>query len=334
MHEHMRSDRKSAVVAVAAAGLMAGACASGDRGDRVWRLMGEGIEVEYHAGIDRFTYIGPAGGPNMVFTQKVDQAPAPDESYTFYGGCYTWVAPQSGTLGWRDASGAERPWPPDPAMDIGPTRVERTATGGVRIESPVNRAGLREIKEYRPEGDRTGTLEFTLENTTPGIVTGGPWVNTAVPPGGLIAVRMDDATDIWGWNEESIARFRSVARKVDGSGWALIDPADATWEGGIKVYLDGGSGGGGAAEIAIWREGWWLHRRQLAQDDGRLRRVGEGPVAVYIQPSSTPGEPAIVEAELYGRIADIAPYGTHAGIERWTLVPSATPDVWALPRGR
>ena len=309
-----------------------GSCASDStRWDAV-RVQGEELAVEFRPSIDRFTYIGPVdkAGPNLLFVQKQHDAPAPDESYTFFGGCYTWIAPQNavgGRLGWRDAQGAARGWPPDPAMDIGPTRVERISNHELRMESPVNRMGLREIKEFRIDGAATGSLDFRIQNTTDGIVTAGPWVNTAVAPGSVIAVRMTPQTPVWGWNDESVSRFRSLAAPVERSGWTIIEPDKADWDGGIKVYLDT------PAEIAIWRDGYWLHRRQLNADDGRLRALGEGPVAVYIQPARG-ADVAIVEAELYGAIADIAPLADHTGTERWTLIPSATPDVWALPRAR
>lgn len=315
--------------AVAAGGVVAAGCTTVDAPWDAQRVQGDAIAVEFRPSIDRFTYIGPVdkNGPNLVFVQHQHQKPAANEAYTFYGGCYTWIAPQAGPLGWRDATGAERAWPPDPAMDVGPATVERIGAEGFRITTPIGRTGLREIKELRIEGPSAAVLEFTVQNTTTGLVTAGPWVNTAVVPGSVIAVRMTPATDVWGWNEESIARFRSVMRFIDGTGWAIVEPDSAEWEGGIKVYLDA------APEIAIWREGYWLHRVQTARDDGRLRRVGEGPVALYIQPAQG-AEVAIVEAELYGRIADIPPMGSHAGTERWTVIPSATPDVSALPRVR
>jgi len=310
-------------------GVVCGACASsGSRTvasrDTV-RLSGDGMTVEYRADIDRFTVIAPDGGPNMVFTQLLDQPPARDESYTFYGGCYTWIAPQNGTLGWRDAAGKERGWPPDPAMDTGPGLVERVDATSVRIESPVGRTGLREVKAFGITGKRSGTLAFALENTTNAMVTAGPWVNTAVAPGSVIAVRMNASTPVWGWNEESVSRFRSVTHEVPNTGWSIVEPDKAAWDGGIKVYLDA------AAEIAIWRDGWWLVRKQTSTDDGRLRAAGEGPVALYIQPAKG-ADVAIVEAELYGRIADIPPYGRNSGEERWTLIPSATADVGVLPK--
>ncbi len=302
-----------------------GGCATGAAPIDAVRVQGERIAVEFQPSIDRFTYIGPVdtAGPNLVFVQKQRQAPAADESYTFYGGCYTWIAPQNGPLGWRDAQGKERGWPPDPAMDTGPVRIERMGTTGLRMESPVNRMGLREVKEFRVKGPATGMLGFTVENTTAGLVTAGAWVNTAVAPGSVIAVRMTSATDVWGWNAESIARFRSVTRFIEGTGWALVEPDKADWDGGGKVYLDT------TAEIAIWRDGWWLVRTQTTTDDGRLRAAGEGPVALYIQPA-TGSDPAIVEAELYGRLADIPPYGRNESAERWTVVKSATADVGAL----
>ncbi|MEM1424697.1 MAG: hypothetical protein AAGH64_11940, partial [Planctomycetota bacterium] len=63
---------------------------------------------------------------------------------------------------------------------------------------------------------------------------------------------------------------------------------------------------------------------------GRLTTLGEGAVAMYIQPG-TETDPWIIEAELYGPIVDIPAKGTHSASEFWTLIASPEPDTSVLP---
>lgn len=291
--------------------------------------------LTYRPGIDRVISFRAPDGSEMLFTNALDQPPSADEDYTFYGGAYTWTAPQNGELGWVGPGGASRAWPPDPAMDIGPATVTSESERTIVSVTPTNRLGLIEQKRFEMT-DTSLEVTYTLRNTTDKQRTAGTWINTAVHSDAYIAVRLvgpDALATIRGWDTSSIDRFVSVADR-QGNGWALVNLSKAAWDGGIKVYLPTPSGE--LPTIAIWREGRWLLRAQKITEQstntvGRLETLGEGAVAVYIQPSAST-DPMIVEAELYGPIVDIPANGAHSAGESWiTIASPGTPDTSVLP---
>ncbi len=304
------------------------------------RLERHGLAVEYAPGIDRFVYFGRESGhagDGVLHTVALGPEPASDGSYTFFGGAYTWVAPQKGSAsvpGWADPTGAPRDWPPDPAMDTGPTSVISQSLSGFVTMGPVQRNGLRERKSFRIIDERTAELCFTLVNTGVAPRAGGPWVNTAacVRDADVLAFRITPGTPIRGaMGDDALGKFQSVATPATASGWVVLPLAEAKWSDGIKVYIDtpAGSPAESGPEIAVWHKGWWFHRRVTTWSAGAgagLTAAGEGPVACYINPGL-----GIVEAELYAPIADIAPGAETTGIERWTLIPCASPDAGKLP---
>lgn len=332
----MKETAKSCVGVAVGAALLAG-CASRapapETSARAVRVQRSGLAVEALPAIDRITYFGTYDGPNMLHVQNLDQAPAPDASYTFFGGCYTWVAPQNGPMGWRGEGGDLRSWPPDPAMDVGPVWRTGRSEGSVTLSGPVSRSGLREEKTFTLVDNATATLEYALHNEGTAPVLAGTWVNTAVDPEGAIAVRMPVGTEVYGWDEVAADRVRSVLSEPDGRGWAMIDLRDAAWEGGSKVWF--ASPEGTPVEIAVWKKGgraggYWLLRSLPAMSSAeiaQLREVGEGPVAVYIDPGA-----GLVEAELYGPVASIAPGGAQRATETWRMISSKERSTAVLPR--
>lgn len=324
MRVSWRGCAAAAGVVTAIVGMVVGGCATEVRTEPVTRpdavlLVRDGLAVEYVKALDRYTFFGPQDGPNLLYVEGLDRAPAPDEAYTFYGGCYTWVGPQKK---WVGPEGGVRDWPPDPAMDVGPGVVIGRGVDWFETRTPTSRLGLREVKRFEIAGrDRAG-LSYTLENEGMGSVECAPWVNTAVGQGSVVAVRWaPGVTNVWGWNDEAVSRFRSVLEPKEGTGWAVVDLDKAVWEGGGKVWLDS------APEIAIWTDGYWLVRRVVgAVDAARLRAIGEGPVAMYIQPK---GE-WIVEAELYGPAVELGPGRSVTTTEEWRVVKGGRGDVGEL----
>jgi hypothetical protein len=321
-------------LALLGAALAAGGCATDHLAvpvtdDRALRLHNGEIAFEALPELDRLTYFGPVAGPNLLFVQLLETPPPADGAYTFYGGCYTWVAPQNPVAGahpgWLDAEGASRPWPPDPAMDVGPADLVGRSSASITTQTPTSAMGLKERKRFELVDERTGRLVFTIQNLSDERATVAPWINTAVRPEAVAAVRYQEGiTQVWGWDEDSISRFRSILRPDEPTGWALVDLQAAEWERGIKVYLDG------APEIAIWQDGWWLHRSQRHDGGARLRSLGEGPVAMYIEPSSGPDDAAVIEAELYGSVSDLPPFTSATTVEAWRLIEAPTPDLSLL----
>lgn len=299
------------------------------------------VRVEFDAARDRFTFFGPsyspvghAEPPNMLHLVGLERTPPANGDYTFFGGAYSWFAPQNGERGWKDANGKTSPWPPDPLMDVGPAVLSASSARAFSVMGPVQRSGLREEKSLTITGPWTAELTYTLHNTTGKAVLAGPWLNAAVAPiGSVLAFRVGTdgnsrTFERWGgMGENAAARFGEALSPASASGWATLPLSSAKWDDGIKVYLDSGES---FAEIAVWRDGWWFHRRLLSGDGAtnrRLRELGEGPVACYINPGL-----GIIEAELVAPIVDIPAKGKTTATERWTLIESATADVGALPR--
>ncbi len=178
-------------------------CSSGPRTEPVTRgdavlLVGDGVAAEYVKAIDRFTWFGVEGGPNMLHVEGLDRDAMPEEGYTFYGGCYTWVSPQRW---WVGPDGAVREWPPDPAMDVGPAGVVGRGIRWFKTMTPLSRLGLVEEKRFSITGLGRATLEYELVNEGTDERECGGWVNTAVGRGSVVALRyVVGVTDVWGWD--------------------------------------------------------------------------------------------------------------------------------------
>lgn len=287
-----------------------------------------GVRAEWAPDIDRCVWFGPSGGANMLHTAHLDEAPAMDGAYTFFGGCYSWVAPQGSPLGWKDFEGREAAWPPDPAMDIGPGRVTSISHNHITTTGPRHRSGLVEHKTLRLDYEYSAELTYTLRNQSDGARVGGTWLNTAVRPEDLVAVRAPEGTELRGWDPLSVERLESILRAPAEGGWSVIDLAGADWQEGIKVYIQS-PGDMVRPEIAVWHEGYWFVRSGEPLDSAsleRLRSLGEGPVAIYVEPGA-----GIVEAELYGPIVDIPPGGAVTSTEQWRLISAKRGDLSALP---
>lgn len=292
------------------------------------------LAVQYCQAIDRYTYFGPASGsPNMLHTVGLDRTAQPGE-YLFYGGCYSWTAPQNGSGadkgGWVDPQGGPLGWPPDPAMDIGPCDLVTSGDRGFTVRGPVQRTGLRETKTFEIVGPRSARLTYRLDNRGPSPVLAGPWLNTAVAPGSVIAFRMGEgaAFEVRGaMGENAAASFTGALGPSGHGGWRSLDLSQHQNMPETKVFIDAGDR---PAEIAIWRDGWWLHRRLTGGDSAshsRQREHGEGPVAFYVHSGL-----GIVEAELVAPFGLIDPGRAHEATELWTLIRASGPNLDALPR--
>lgn len=304
------------------------------------RRLGGTVAVEYLPSIDRITYFGPVEAPNLLHVRSLRQRPKADGSYTFFGGAYTWIAPQSGPYGWVGADGNQSPWPPDPAMDIGPGgscwRGEVPLGVEFRVKqdvycSPPTRMGLAPTSHFAFTSDSCLELTHSLENKGSGSRLAGAWINTAASNDHTLAVRAPFGSEVWAWEGKDSKPLTDLMSQPNERGWALIDLSKANWEGGIKFYIQPGAVGGETkVDIAQWFGGYWMYRSQEdcgAEDFALLRENGEGPVAVYIQPGAEP----IIEAELYGRLVNLAPGQTERWTETWRVIEAATPDVSVLP---
>lgn len=287
-----------------------------------------GITLEYAPSIDRVTFVGPApDGPNLVHIRDLDIPPAVDGSYRFYGGGYSWYAPQKQWVGEDGATIQE--WPPDPAMDRGPASIVEQSATSLVARNPVQRSGLQQEKTLGVTGNGRAEVVYTLTNRGDGTRQAGTWINTAVFKRSLIAVRVPEGTEIYGWNETAADQLRAIMSGPmpgdDGepTDWRFIDLKDATWEGGIKVWIDAP---GITPEIAVYDDGYWFRRRVTTPNDGSARAAGEGAVAIYIDPGA-----GLIEAELYGPVRTLTPGESVTTIETWAIRKAPHARAWLIP---
>jgi hypothetical protein len=285
---------------------------------KVVRLEQQDLIVEYRPDLDRVTFFGPTGGPNLLHTVELDRMPKADGSYTFYGGGYSWVAPQRGELGWHTVDGDPKDWPPDPAMDRGPMRVVKRSLTSITVHGPVLRNGLREWLTIEFVGRRHVTFVRELENTTDAPIEASIWSLAAVRPGDMMAVTLDAADTMWAPEPSHLGVFNDAAHPKGG--WLLADTDDMTWADGVKVYADH------APVLAVHTNGWWLVREGEPMDEGTLRGHDESAIALYLHPGL-----ALFEAELLGPIQKIEPGRRIVFAEHWRLMPSATANPDVLP---
>lgn len=287
------------------------------------------LALEYSPDLDRVTFFGVRNGPNMLHVTGLDREPADDGSYTFYGGGYTWVAPQGGEHGWRDESGELLEWPPDPAMDAGPAMIVGRTPTSVVTENPVARDGLRQRKTLGLSAAHEATIEYTLINEGDETLRRAHWINTAVALDGVIALKMRDGEQVaqlFSEDPNAAELLSDRLEPIGEDGWALLRLSGLNLAEGIKVYTDG------PAEIAVWvsnpdwlmTRGFWL-RRSLAEplsieQRSELRALGEGPVALYLNTGME-----LFEAELYGPVVDIEPGDTATSTEVWRVYEAPSP---------
>jgi hypothetical protein len=296
------------------------------------------LAIEYSPDLDRVTFFGVHNGPSLVHTVGLDREPADDGSYTFFGGGYFWSAPQAGEYGWRNASGELQDWPPDPAMDAGPARIVGRSQYEIVTTNPVGRDGLRQMKTIGLRNSHAAEIEFGLENTGDETLRRAHWINTAVDSKSRIALKLkegEQVAQIYANDPEAVEQFNTILGPIDERGWAMVNLASASFDGGIKIYTDG------PAEIAIWvpnpdwlqTRGFWLHRRLdtplTTEQRSELRAIGEGPVAVYINPGL-----GLIEAELYGPVFDIEPGQTVSSTEVWTVYEASSPRTFLMREER
>lgn len=284
----------------------------------VIRMERDGVVLSYRADIDRVIFFGQLGGPNMLHTLELDRSPAEDGSYTFYGGCYSWVAPQRGEMGWRDETGRLSDWPPDPAMDRGPMQVTRRTHNSLTARSPVMRNGLRKYVTFRFLGPGEIEVVRELENVSAEPRRGAIWTLTAVEPRAHIALRREAVETLWTQTEEEIEIVAPLL--TPDAEYHLLDLRETHFENGVKVHFDADP------LIAVHHSGWWFVRKGSWRSDDSLRDVGEAPMALYLNPGLE-----MFEAELRGPLRRIDPGERIVYSERWLLLSNPLPQALILP---
>lgn len=287
------------------------------------------LVLRYDGLRDRVVYVGLSASSNLLEVRDLEVRPSAEGAYRFYGGGYTWIAPQSG---WRDVGGELRDWPPDPAMDRGPSMVVERGLNWLEVVGPTTRAGLVQRKRITVLDDATIEIRHELKNVSAEAVSAAIWSTTAVPTGGVMAVRvvevgLFDAGPGYRLNDpQAGALFGKVSRRVGR--WLLIDtkfdePISGMTTDSFKAFFERVEG----TEIAIWSKGYWLVRSGELGDIFRtLGDVGESSVEVYANYGRK-----LFEAELLSSLQTIAPGGMLEFTERWQIVRSVdSADVGVL----
>jgi len=151
-----------------------------------YRMTNGTVDVVIVPQIARIMQYGPAGGEGLLFvneplTPEVRGASEPTD-YPNYGGHKLWVAPQKT---WN--------WPPDPALDRGPCRVEVLPDGALRMTgAPSPAAGVRFDRVLRldPKGTRL-QIEQTMTNVSAAPVTWAIWSVTQVTTDGTAVIPLE-----------------------------------------------------------------------------------------------------------------------------------------------
>ncbi len=284
--------------------------------------------LEYDAERDRIVRFGPINGPNLLETRDLDVVPNSDGEYTFFGGMYTWVAPQNG---WVNQQGGLHNWPPDPAMDRGPCTLNIDSGDGILIEGPVLRSGLQQTKRISISDDGICTIAHALHNTTNTTQHAGIWSITAAKTGSTIAVRLD--SDNWFVEEPGV----SLDSELNNALWAAVANEVGPW-----IVFDTGTDLSNAqvdsdsfkafvnrapsTQIAIWSDGYWLVRSADPPDIfSSLSEVGESSIEIYGHFGLN-----LFEAELLSAYQSIPPGEMITWTETWQIVPSDSPDPAAM----
>jgi len=293
--------------------------------DPATTIQKDGLTLRYDANRDRVVFVGPWHGPNLLEVRDFDKQPASDGSYTFFGGYYSWIAPQNR---WRDESGNLKDWPPDPAMDVGPNEVVESMGDRLEAVGPMMRSGLVESKRFQVVDGSTIAVRHALRNVGTEAKERAIWTINAVPLGGVIAVRIS-SEDIF--DEGPAIRVKNAADEPlrdkvsqEEGEWILVETGFDWATSGMttdsfKVFYDRVA----ATQIAVWSNGYWFVRTGAPPDIfSSLQGVGESSVEVYANFGMQ-----LFEAELLSPLQMIEPGAQFVFEETWKIIPSAQPDV-------
>lgn len=320
----------------------------------VQTISSAGLSVTYDSNIDRIIYFGIKKHHNLLYTTNLNKEPDYKGDYTFYGGLYSWIAPQSNWL--NETGDAKQDWPPDPVIDRGPTFVDELGLTRFAATGPVSkRSGLREHKSveilpniYQIDNNeyRVAEIRHRIENISDEIKQVSIWTISAVEIGSVIAVplpvvnseldandgntiRLDSIESIPLWNLATAARDEQ-GNIIDNGNWATVLTGfrkpklrrNNIQKDSFKAFIPG------KPVIATWNKGYWLLRvGEQIDDSGKLWQAGEAQIEIYVNYGLK-----IFEAELCGPLVDLQPGGSTEFVERWYVIKSDTMDFRVLDK--
>ena len=113
-----------------------------------------------------------------INNDNTGKIPSPNrKKYTFFGGFYTWLAPQS----------SNTPWPPNYEFDIGPYKIIHKGKRELIMLSPIVKSfGLQVEKRFKlSEKNAILSVRIRLYNRTNILLRWSAWNLTAVKPTGI-----------------------------------------------------------------------------------------------------------------------------------------------------
>lgn len=217
-------------------------------------------------------------------------------TFTFLGGHRLWAAPEV----------TEVTYQPD---DLPCSVIE--VDGGVRVEAPVDGAGLVKAIEVRPEVDGW-TIDHVLRNESGRTMTLAPWAVTQVRLGGEVLVPT-------GAEERGAQANRSLVL------WPYTDLGDPRIHVGrdeVRVRaVPGGPrlklGAAPSRGLVVYEMDGLCFEKTIEVDPGATYADRGAPVQVYLCDE-------FVELETLGPLRPIRAGGSATHRERWSLRPVQT----------
>ena len=271
-----------------------------------YRLDNGHVEMAVVPQIARVMSFGPAGGPNLLWTDPALYGRPADltvRHWQNFGGAKVWVAPQSA---WT--------WPPDKLIDRGPCVARVTPEQDLELIGALSgRHGVRVDRRIRLLPDRpVAEIVYTLRNGSKQHVCWGLWSVLQLRAGGCAVLPAPDGSRYWlGDDAEPADRLRPQ----DG---LLVIPFEARLP---KVFLVCPEG------WAAYRTEQWVLVLSFEADPHAAYPPQHGSVEFYT------GED-YVELEHVGPRVDLAPGQTADMRERWHVyrLPTGTESPAAVAR--
>jgi hypothetical protein len=262
----------------------------------------EGVRLERGAtALVVTTSVGPRilgllhEGRNMLAVLPRSGLELPDgRTYAFLGGHRLWAAPEVTDVTYQ---------PDDRPCEV--TEVD----GGVRVEAPMDGAGLAKAIELRPTPDGWA-IDHVLRNESGVTMTLAPWAVTQVSLGGEVAVptraeengaQANRSLVLWPYTDLGDPRIRLARDEIRVHaipGGPRLKIGAAPSRGRVSYEMDG-----------------LCFDKAIEVDPGAAYADRGAPVQVYLCDE-------FVELETLGPLVPIEPGGSASHRERWTLRPA------------
>ncbi len=146
-----------------------------------YRLYNDDAEAIIVPAVGRMMCFRLLNGDNVLNVSADNAGKIPPKNrnrYTFFGGFYTWLAPQS--------SGT--PWPPNYEFDIGPYTITHIGLREITMISPIiGDFGIQMEKHFKlSDKGATLSVRIRLYNRTDILLRWSAWNLTAVKPTGIV----------------------------------------------------------------------------------------------------------------------------------------------------